>query len=280
MQKRDGNRFVKKCFIILIITCLCGAASAQEIHIGVKAGANYSWVRYDDADFRKNTSVSPVFGYSAGLAGSFKMKDRFFLHTELIYSTKGRTTKKEAFKAEDHVIYNYIELPLTYNMYFKGKLQMRGLKYFKWYAGVGPNFSYWLGGKGTITNDEVREYLIDHLDYKVKFGKRSQADQGNSEVAYYDHARRMQLGVNIGGGVLFEPVGGSKIAIDARFEIGHSQFGRNESPDFVFPTASTYQDNLLARNMGVRLSVMYMMAYSTDKKIMNKGKSTKKKGRL
>jgi hypothetical protein len=66
---------------------------------------------------------------------------------------------------------------------------------------------------------------------------------------------------------------------DLRFELGHSWFARKEdSVDRVFPTS--YQDDLRSRNMGLRLSAMYLLQFSTDKKTRNKGKSTKKIRRL
>jgi hypothetical protein len=260
-------------YFLLIQTQL----SAQVIHAGIKGGFNYSWVRFEDAEYRNETTVEPVMGFNAGIVAAFKMKDRFFLHTELLYSKKGRIVKGP-FGSEDKTIYNYIELPLTYNIYFKGKLGKESTRYFKWYAGIGPNFSYWLSAKGSLANDELREYFVESLDYEVRFGERPASEVGNSELVYYKDVKRMQLGVNIGGGILLEPRNGSKVALDIRFELGHTWLGTPESSDFVLP--ATYEDNLRARNMGLRISGIYMLEFNTDKKVMNKGKSTKKKRRL
>jgi hypothetical protein len=261
----------------LICILMSYETHSQVIHAGLKAGANYSWIRYEDSGYRDLTSVTPIVGFNAGVVASFKMKERFFLHTELIYSTKGRVTEGEL-GATDKVTYQYIELPLTYNLYFKGKLRSKSIKYFKWYAGIGPNFSYWLGAKGVLSNDELREYGVNELPYKVKFGPRPASDVGNTEVVYYEDVKRMQLGVNIGGGILLEPISGNKIALDVRFELGHTWLGTTESSDFVIPV--TYEDNLKARNMGLRVSAMYMLEFNVDKKVRNRGKSTKKKSRL
>lgn len=250
--------------------------TGQVIHAGLKAGANYSWIRFDEKGVREKTSVTPVLGFNAGIVASFKMKERFFLHSELIYSTKGRVTNGEL-GAKDEVTYHYIDLPLTYNIYFKGKLNSKSIKYFKWYAGIGPNFSYWLKAKGVLSNDELREYGVDKLPYTVKFGPRPDSDIGNTEVVYYDDVKRLQMGVNLGGGILLEPMNGNKIAFDIRFEVGHTWLGQTESSDFVIPV--TYEDNLKARNLGLRASVMYMLEFSTDKKVINRGKSTRKKSR-
>jgi hypothetical protein len=268
---------IKAIGLPLICVALMYNAQGQVIHAGLKAGANYSWVRYEDKGYRDATSVTPLLGFSAGIAASFKMKERFFLHTELLYSTKGRVTNAEL-GAKDKVTYHYIDLPLTYNLYFKGKLRSKSIKYFKWYAGIGPNFSYWLKAKGLLSNDELREYGVNELPYTIKFGPRPASDVGNTEVVYYEDVKRLQLGINLGGGILLEPINGNKFVFDVRFEVGHTWLGTPESSDFVIPV--TYEDNLKARNLGLRVSAMYMLEFNVDKKVRNRGKSTKKKSRL
>jgi hypothetical protein len=66
--------------------------------------------------------------------------------------------------------------------------------------------------------------------------------------------------------------------IDLRMELGPTWLGNAESASYALPPS--YDDNLRARNLGVRFSVMYLFETNLDKKIRNKGKSTKKKRRL
>jgi hypothetical protein len=88
----------------------------------------------------------------------------------------------------------------------------------------------------------------------------------------------MQVGVNIGAGILLEPANGRKVMVDLRFELGHTWLGKPESADYVFP--ATFYNNLKARNMGLRFSVMYLLESNLDKKVRNKGKSVvKEKGK-
>jgi hypothetical protein len=262
----------------LIMTLLMSrSAYSQVMDYGIKLGSNISWVRIDDdPDYRKATKITPVPGFNIGASFSFKLKKKYFLHAELLYSTKGQWLTENDLEPDlydEWTIYRYIDLPLTYNIYFNGKLNVRR---FKWYVGIGPNFSYWLGGKGVLKHYEFKEFDLPDLEYKIKFGERG--DDTKAEHVYIDGANRLQLGLNIGGGMLFEPANGSKIMVDLRFELGHTWLATSEGADYFYP--DSYDTNLQARNMGVRVSVMYMLERSTDKKTRNKGKSTiKNKGK-
>jgi len=263
---------LKYLFLAFVMTLLMSrSAYSQVMDYGIKAGFNASWVRVDDdPDYRKATKIAPVPGFSAGAAFSFKLKKRYFLHAELLYSTKGQWLTENKLQPDlygEKITYRYIDLPLTYNIYFKGKLST---KRFKWYAGIGPNFSYWLGGKGKMGHYQFDEFDQPDLEYKIKFGKRG--DDFNAENVYIDGAKRLQLGLNIGGGIMLEPANGSKVMFDLRFELGHTWLGTSEGADYFYP--SEYTTNLQVRNMGVRASVMYMLERNTDKKTRNKGKST------
>lgn len=265
---------VKKIWIPFLV---CGAilqlttraVTAQVIHLGVKAGVQHSWVRSDDAGFRDLVNIHPVLGFNAGAVMSFKVKDRFFLHSEYLFSTKGKKITGEVDKMlEDRITYHYFEVPLLYNIHFKGSVG--GAREFKWYAGAGPLFSYWLGGKGWINSDEFAENNFPAFEYKIRFGERGE-DIGETNIIYMKDVKRFQLGFNLGGGLLLEPANSGKVMVDLRFEIGHTWMGTPTSADYVLPV--TYDDNLKARNMGLRFSVMYLFETNLDKKVRNRGKT-------
>ena len=65
-------------------------AFPQVVNAGLKGGFNWSWTRSDEAGFRREYSTRPVPGFNAGAVFSFQLKKRYFLHTELLYATKGR----------------------------------------------------------------------------------------------------------------------------------------------------------------------------------------------
>lgn len=248
---------------------------SQVMQYGVKGGAQLSLFTSDDRTFRKSVKTQPRPGYHAGFVLSFKVKDRYFLHTEYLYSTKGKVNRGKIDKVlEDRITYNYIEVPLLYNIHFKGSLG--NTREFKWYAGAGPLFSYWLGGKGWINSDEFAENNFPPFEYKIRFGERGE-DLKDFDIIYMNDVNRFQLGFNMGGGILLEPANSGKIMVDLRFELGHSWMGTATSTDYVLPV--TYDDSLKGRNLGLRFSVMYLFERNTDKKVRNKGKSNlKQKG--
>lgn len=243
---------------------------SQVMYVGVKAGPQLSWVKSDDRDFRNSVRTLPKPGYCAGAVFSFKVKDRYFLHSEYLFSNKGKINKGKIDKVlEDRITYSYIEVPLLYNVLFREHLA--GGRQFKLYAGAGPLFSYWLGGRGRINADEFEENNFPPIEYKIRFGKRGE-DIGETNIIYMSDVRRFQLGFNLGGGILLEPANGGKMMVDFRFELGHTWMGTPTSADYVLPV--TYDDSLKGRNMSLRFSLMYLFEKNLDKKVRNKGKST------
>lgn len=264
-----------KYLIPLVFIFSMSNALAQIVETGIKGGYQFSWTTSDDPDFRSRSKISPVSGYNAGLVLAFKLKERYFLHTEYLFSTKGKIVSdfvtsggKPDPELVDKITYYYIDVPILYNVQFKGKVDTR---HFKWYVGIGPLFSYWLGGKGSIKSQELRENEFDELDYKIKFGIR---DDASVKSVYMDEAKRLQLGLTFGGGIKVEPPGRNRLMFDLRFEMGGTWHGKPESADYRVP--SNYNDNIRARNMGLRGSVIYLYEWNLSKKSLNKGKSTKK----
>jgi hypothetical protein len=253
-------------FVMLLPTI---PAMSQVVNAGIKGGFNLSWTRSDDADYRKAYDTYPVPGFSAGMVFSFPLMKRYSLQTELLYATKGRVVKGDL-ALRDEVTYQYIEVPVMYQMHFKGTFGSKS-RQFKWYAGVGPNFSYWLGGKGTITHFEITDHDVPEIPYTLRFGERTQEETGESGFVYVRDARRIQVGMNFGAGLWVEPMTHRKIMVDLRFELGHSWLAGAQSADYVFP--QSYSKNLQARNLGLRLSLVYLLQTNLDKKVRNKGKS-------
>lgn len=268
----------KTATLFFVFICLgWHAASAQILQYGIKAGPQLTWVAVDDKSFKDQVSIHPRMGYNAGFVLSFKVKDRYFFHTEYIYSTKGKVNRGRIDKQlEDRITYNYLELPMLYNIQFKGKVG--STRQFKWYAGAGPLLSYWLGGKGHLNSLEFIENNFPPIEYVIRFGERGE-DIGEVEAIFMKDVKRLQLGFNLGGGIMLEPTNGGKVMFDARLDLGHTWMGTPGSADYVLPV--TYDDNLKVRNMAVRFSVMYLFERNTDKKVRNKGKSNViKKGKI
>lgn len=252
-------------FFYLITMFITHAATGQVL-VGPVAGANLSWISSDDDDHKQFYGNSPVVGYHVGADVSFRVQKRFFLNTSLLYSTKG---KAESGKIDplynNTVVYKYIEMPIIYTAEFKGNFG--GAREFKWYVGVGPTVSYWLGGRGKLRSSDLMETSVRELDYKIVFHKNPE-EVGDNEMVV-QNPNRIQLGVNLATGLVLEPVGFQKIIVMLRYEIGHS-FLSGESNGVV--SGVTYADDMRVRNHGFRLSLAYVVDLKTaDRK---KGKST------
>lgn len=248
-------------------------AKTSQILVGPVIGLNYSWTSFGDRDQRDEYSVKPVLGYHIGGHIAFKVRKRFFLHTSIVYSTKGKIIDGKLDPLlRNKVTYNYIDVPILYTVDFKAKIGKGPT--FKYFLGIGPNVSYWLGGKGTIFNSDLNERGLPEQDYKIVF-KKDVNTLGNDRMNVAT-PNRFQLGLALTAGFDFEPTGLNRIMLNVRYELGHSYLSRTS--DGVFPvTPGTYQDPLQVRNQGFRISVAYLIDLKVEQR--KKGKSTVKNKR-
>lgn len=247
--------------------------SKSQILVGPVAGIQYSSVSLNEKEDRDLYKVKPVAGFHAGLGLSFLVRKRFYLHGAILYSTKGKVVDGKQDKLlHNEVKYRFIDIPVLYTVDFKAKLG--GNKQFKYYLGLGPNISYWLGGKGKYYNTDLSELgEVSDRAYTIKFGKAPE-DTERDEMTV-QNANRIMLGLNLGGGFEFEPLGFQKIMLTARYEFGHSFFSRSSNGIF---SDAYYQDVLRARNHGLRITLAYLIDLRTEDR--KKGKSTIDKRRL
>ena len=250
--------------IILLLVALA-EASYSQILVGPVVGGNYSFTTFDNKSLKSAYNVRGVYGFHVGGHLSFKVKKRFFLHSSLIYSTKGRSLDSDQyddFKYEVH--YNFIELPIAYTVDFKTKLGQN--REFKYFVGVGPNISYWLNGKGKLSDAFLLENNIQELPFKVVFKERS--EEPSKAEMLVERPNRLQFGLNFVGGFVFEPAPRQRIMLTLRYELGHTFMAKSDGQ----LEASYFQDPLQSRNQGLRLSVAYLYDLKTEDR--NRGKST------
>ncbi len=239
------------------------------------AGGQLSWTKFDESKFKDSYNVKPVWGYHAGVNVSMKVRNRFFLHTSILYSTKGRKiTGRDDALLSNSVQYKFIEMPIIYAVDFRAQLGHG--KQFKYFLGIGPNISYWLGGKGKLYNsdlDENADYASRDLEYRIVF--RKEPEDAAPDEMNVAKPNRVQLGLNLATGLVFEPQPRQRILVLVRYELGHSFLSRESNGIFV-PTY--YEDVLQSRNKGIRLSVSYMVDLKIEDR--KRGKSTIKRNRM
>ncbi|HTJ51778.1 MAG TPA: outer membrane beta-barrel protein [Cyclobacteriaceae bacterium] len=265
------------CLSFFYLALLTGASA--QILIGPEAGGNLSWTRFDDRDLRSQYKVTPIIGYSAGAHLGFRVQKRYFLHLSLIYSTKGRLIEGKTTNVLNHaeglvdrVRLSYIEMPIIYAIDFKGKLG--GNKEFKYNIGAGPLVSYWLGGVGYASSNEIREDVKGGLiDYHVAFKR---GNPSTSEMTVQS-ANRLQLGLNVAGSLIFEPIPSRRIMLTVRYEVGGTYLTKNNNAGTF--NGTFYQQPLQSRNKGLRVSVAYLFDLKNDQRKKGKSVSDKKKGK-
>jgi len=262
--------------LLIFLFSLTSGASLAQVLTGPSVGVNYSWITFGDKDYNNYYTVKPVLGYHAGVNLSFRVRKRFFLHSSIIYSTKGKIIEgKVDTDLRNKVINNYIELPILYTVEFKMKL--KGNKEYKIYLGAGPNISYWLGGKGTFYNSELHEAFLGPRDYKIVFNKNF--NQVNDHEMGVVSPNRLQLGLNLSAGLIFEPIQHREFMLTFRYELGHT-YASKSTEGGALADVTLYTDNTQVRNQGFRVSLSYLIDLKTDQRKKGRSTSTIRKGKI
>jgi Outer membrane protein beta-barrel domain len=259
--------------LLVTLVLISQAIASAQILIGPVVGPQLGWVSFEDKDQKKLYTRTPVAGFHAGMGISFRVHKRFFLNGALLYSTKGKNltgTGDELLKFKSR--YRYIDLPMAYTVEFKSNVSKT--KAYKWYFGMGPHVSYWLSGKGSLENTQLSEILVNRIDYKIVYNQEPGEFEDNQMNV--PDPNRLQLGLNLSAGFVFEPLGYQKMMVNIRYEAGHSLFSR--SGEGKFNLTNEYTDNLFTRNQGFRLSFAYLIDLKNEEK--KKGKSTIDKKRM
>lgn len=235
----------------------------SQLLIGVKAGFQMAKIDYNDKDYYDDHRVAFKPGYNAGAVLNYKVSKAFSLHTELFFSSKGKVEKKEQYSVKNSVSYYYLDLPLMLRISQHGKIKQARVEY---YFNTGPSFSYWLGGRGKLHSGELSEYIdMNELSYKIDFKEAS-----HYENLYVEEPNRLQMELNIGGGMIFDMARGQKLMVDLRyaFGIGQTFLGTKEGGDFGL---IEYHDNLEGINHVISISAGYLFEIDI-RRMLKKGK--------
>jgi hypothetical protein len=264
---------LKAALFFSVVLVLHNRDALSQILIGPVAGANIGWVTFDNKDNKDFYEVKPVFGFHVGASLAFRVQKRFFLQTSFLYQQRGKNLEgKVEQDFSNKVTYRYIDVPILYTAEFKAKVGKA--REFKWYLGAGPTISYWLGGKGTLKDGDLNENLINppnyDLPYKITF--EGDPEEINEDEMNVQDPNRIQLGLNISAGLIFEPMGLHKIMFTTRYHAGHSFFSRDTKGVFGLPNVLYYEDDLRVRNQEIVLSLHYFIDLKTDQR--KRGKST------
>ncbi len=250
-------------FILFIqVITLPQLAHSQILLTGPKLGVQVSRPEYENKSNHDYYKRNPGIGWHAGMVMNFKVSKLFSLHTELLFSN---ITRSVAAKAEDDITrqveqYKFITAPVMLRTSFHHG-------YNEYYFNIGPDLSYWLGGKGRLQLEELEEFSISELEYKIYPGLKGNRDINNQRAS---SPNQLQLGLDMGIGAVF-PMQRQSLMVDLRYTWGHSNMGKedNQYLDFV-----EFSDDMRFANQTLSLSVAYL--FSFDYLQARRGKSINK----
>ena len=105
---------MKTFYFALGLLLFLNVSAFSQLLIGPEVGINYSWTSFRDKDLKDIYKVSPAVGFHVGGHIAFKVRNRFFLHTSLLYSTKGRMLNgKLDGTLKNSARYNFIDMPFN-----------------------------------------------------------------------------------------------------------------------------------------------------------------------
>lgn len=204
---------MKKLLLTLIVGFTCLPVAFAQVTLLPKVGFNVANVRFDDGDFRRilppmSINTRARAGFVMGLGANLPIDKLWSVQTELLYISKG-------FAADDRNIegqysLNYLEIPLLIKATF-------GNRELSFYGNGGLSLGYLLGGrvKGGWNDDDDYNEKIDFED--------------NSLVLNEVDANRIDIGLNLGGGISFE-AGGFPMFVDLRYNAGLVDYDQEAEP--------------------------------------------------
>jgi len=250
---------VKKALIYLLFL-LPGTVFGQ-FWIGPKIGIQGYTTTFKFKEGRDNYKSHPKLGFTLGGAISANLKPAFAIVGELQYSLKGKSTEIRQNQWRNSSTYHFIEGPIMLRYIFE-EVYYEGISMRPYIEG-GPNFSYWLAGRGRIFDAES-----SGSKYKVVF---NEADTLNFEHMSIGGAKRFMWGLEFGGGTIVTIKQNQLLIIDLRLHLGHTFFGDKDGAKIPI---LDFSDNLEQHYRLLNLSVTY--AFEVDLHKLKRGKSTVK----
>lgn len=247
-----------KVLIIVIFLFITHFSTAQQFVLGVKGGVQAMTNAYPERSTREFFRPGIQAGANGGVFIDFPLPDDFSLVGEFQYNLKGRRVRFNDGNWVNAARYSFFDTPILLRKYFK--LPEKEFSSF-WYINIGPDISYWLGGKGRIITDGPG------VDYTVVF----EEPEGNTEIEkmYLHDVNRFLFGLNFGVGYTAYVLGNQRFFVEARFTYGHTYFGKHDS---AYLPVLGFEDNLETNYRLLNISFGY--GISIDMRNAKKGKST------
>jgi hypothetical protein len=254
-------------FFILVISSLYSyPTQAQKFSIGAKAGVLLTYPNFADAIDHQNTTSFVKPGFSAAGLIIFPLKKDYSFQSEAGFSQQGRKVKFTNIGTHyNNSTYYFADFAMGLRKTFPLKIKKNVAS--NWFASIGPNINYWMGGKGKIDTDHgIRQ------DYKMVFDSASYAGYDKMLIT---NANRWLFGLNLGFGFNATTLRNQKIMTEFRVTWGQTYLGKSNSASLNLPIFQTEQQSLKFNLKVISLSVAYI--FDKDLRKAQAGKSDLKK---
>ncbi|HEY6503726.1 MAG TPA: porin family protein [Chitinophagaceae bacterium] len=124
---------------------ITGAANAQNVNIGIKAGLNLYTINSDN-----NTNYDTKAGFHLGLLGHIHMAKQFALQPEIVYSAQGAKYTTDG--VETKINLGYINVPVMFQYMFDNGFRLQ----------AGPQVGFLINAKAETNN--VSADIKDNLN--------------------------------------------------------------------------------------------------------------------
>ncbi len=245
------------CFLILLL--FSWGNSHGQLLVGSKMGVHVGQVQFEKQSFQNQFDPNVKIGFNLGAAVTFPVLEPFSLHSELLFTWKGKsiTIPDESIKNVGQ--YYYIEMPIMMRFKIWPK---KGV-----FVGIGPNLSYWMGGTGKIYDLEIPS---NFTPYNINFGP----NDSPNDLQVTD-PNRLQLGLLLGLGKQFDLHDERKLTIEVRYEMGHSFLGTENGAKIE---NLEFSDNLESKHRMISFNLGYFWTFH-KKSARNRSSTYKAKKR-
>ena len=247
--------------ILCIVFVSTGIDTFGQLHIGPKVGILAYTPIYKDAVKYDDISSNPGIGFNAGLGLDYNVNKVFSFYTELTYSKRGKHLSggiRDMFKHK--ATYQYIEFPVLARLTYTGQIKKR---YFKWYVNAGGSLNYWVSGSGYIRSYEYDESNVDQLEYTIKFHEKPENAFDETFIIYLSVPSRIQAGLVVGGGLLFDINPRHVLMTDLRYTFRQSWLARDHDIDVGL---SEYYEDFRSMEHILSISIAYLFEYNIGEK--------------
>ncbi|WP_109830614.1 outer membrane beta-barrel protein [Reichenbachiella versicolor] len=273
-----------------------------QFWFGPIVGGHLSYYDFLDPKREDYVDVAAQVSYHAGLAMDYSTESAFEVHGELRYTNIRINTNGFAdvfgidpdtgAPTEETVSVNVARSEMVNHMLtmpIMARLILFQRSKIKFLGEVGPQLSYWLASTGTLRADGLVESGQEKIDQKVKFGTFDEVQESVEDNTSFvvSKPNRLQYGLGVGFGALWDITPERRVIVDAKYFIGHSIMAFNDGnggvmapadpDDLTIPNELGYVEDTEYQTNVFSISVAYMFGWNP---VLNrKGRSTSSVGR-